>query len=187
RLAGHLSGGMKQKLSLACALIHTPKVLLLDEPTSGVDPLARRAFFDIIGELAERGTSILVTTHVMDEAERCHRLALMNRGRIVAEGTPAEVKALTGGHLYRYHATPAGRALELAERHPSVESAALFGRDLQVLFRDGAAEAAALAGWLREQGVTTPEPEPVRPTIEHAFLEILRRDEPPDARQGGSA
>ncbi len=175
RLAGELSTGAKRTLALAAAVLHEPDVLLLDEPTSGVDPVARRAFFAVIGELAERGASILVTTHVMDEAERCGRLALMNRGRIIARGTPAEVKALGGSAVWQVDATPAARALERLEQHPGVASAALFGRSLQFSLSGG--EPGPVAAALRAAGLECSEPRPVRPTIEHAFLELFRQDE----------
>ena len=97
QLAGHLSGGWKQRLALACALIHRPALLFLDEPTAGVDPAARRRFWHTIHDLAHAGTTVLVTTHYMDEAEQCARLAMMSRGHLIALGTPAEVAAQVGG------------------------------------------------------------------------------------------
>lgn len=175
--AGDLSTGVQRTLALAAAVLHDPAVLLLDEPTSGVDPLARRAFFDVIGELAQRGTTVLVTTHVMDEAERCHRLALMNRGRIIFTGTPAAIKQQTAREIYRIPVEPPGRALTVAEQLPGVASAALFGRELQVSFdHDGDAAQGVVAN-LTAQGINCQPPRHVRPTIEHAFLELLRLDE----------
>ena len=176
--AGSLSMGQQRSLGLAAAVLHDPAILMLDEPTSGVDPRARRAFFDVIGELAGRGTAILVTTHVMDEAERCGRLALMNRGRIIAQGTPAEIKGMGQTRMFRARAKPVGKAVELASKHEAVDSAALFGDELQFGLSDGhQGEADDVVKWLTEQGVECGEPRPVRIGIEHAFLELLRRDE----------
>jgi ABC-2 type transport system ATP-binding protein len=175
-LAGALSTGVQRSLALASAVLHAPAILLLDEPTSGVDPIARRAFFEVIGDLAEQGTSILVTTHVMDEADRCGRLALMDRGRLVAEGTPAQVKALSGRAIFQLTAAEPTRALALAEGYAGVHGAALFGVNLQFgTPDDGLGAAQAFAAWLRGQGVACDEPRAVRPTIEHAFLSLLRR------------
>ena len=175
-LSGALSTGVQRSLALAAAVLHQPAVLLLDEPTSGVDPIARRAFFDAIGELADGGTAVLVTTHVMDEADRCARLALMNRGKLVAEGTPSQIRAMGGSDLWQVDAEPPSRALALAEQHPGLDAAALFGTRLQ--FRvTGGLQPAAVAQWLRDQGVSCDEPRPVRATIEHAFLQLLRRDD----------
>lgn len=179
QLARALSIGQQRSLGLAAAVLHEPAILLLDEPTSGVDPRARRAFFEIIGELAAAGTAVLVTTHVMDEAERCSRLALMNRGRIIAAGTPAELKAESPTRLFGVRAQPASRAVELAAQHPDVASAALFGDELQFGLADANAEhAAGVVRWLSEQGLRCEALRSVRTTIEHAFLELLRSDDP---------
>lgn len=173
-LAGSLSTGVQRSLGLAAAVLHEPAVLLLDEPTSGVDPRARRAFFEVIGELSAAGAAVLVTTHVMDEADRCHRLALMNRGRLVAEGTPSEIRRLAGSGLWEVGVDEPGRALTVAEALPAVANAALFGTKLQFRLRDEAADPAAVVAGLREAELTVGEPQAVRPTIEHAFLRLLR-------------
>lgn len=174
-MAGSLSTGVQRSLALAAAVLHEPAILLLDEPTSGVDPVARRAFFEVIAELANGGTSVLVTTHVMDEAERCGRLALMNRGKLVAEGTPSQIKALGGTGIFQLTAHPPAQALALAERHAGLEGAALFGVNLQFRATTGGEEAArAFAAELRAAGLTCSEPRSVRTTIEHAFLGMLR-------------
>ncbi|MCC7492118.1 MAG: ABC transporter ATP-binding protein [Fimbriimonadaceae bacterium] len=176
QLAGELSTGQQRSLALAAAVLHQPAVLLLDEPTSGVDPLARREFFDVIGELTAAGATVLVTTHVMDEAERCHRLAIMNRGRIITEGTPKALKEAGAVERWKLAARPAAAALELAEQQPGVATVALFGEDLQFTLQAGA-QPAALAAALRAAGLSCGEPEAVRSTIEHSFLELIRRDD----------
>lgn len=177
--AESLSTGVQRRLSLACAVLHEPPILLLDEPTSGVDPAARREFFAVIGELAERGAAVLVTTHVMDEAERCNRLALMNRGRLRALGTPAELKEACPGAFYAVRVSEVTRTLELARAHPAVRDAHPFGVDVQLQLEaedDGAI--AGVCAWLREQGIECGPPRHVRSTIEHTFLSLLGEDSP---------
>jgi ABC-2 type transport system ATP-binding protein len=173
-LGADLSMGMQRRLSLACAVLHQPRLLLLDEPTSGVDPLVRREFFDVIGELQDEGTTILVTTHVMDEAERCNRMSLMDRGRIVAVGTPAEIKEMSGGRIYSLEVRDLAKALDLLQEREGLRQAQPFGRQLQFqLAQGGDDEAEEIAAWLRDQGLDVDDPEPVRPTIEHTFLTLL--------------
>ncbi len=173
-LAGSLSTGIQRRLSLACAVLHEPSVLLLDEPTSGVDPASRRDFFEVIAELSDKGTTVLVTTHVMDEAERCNRLSLMNRGRLRALGAPSEIRAMSGGGYYRLPTGNLRLAVELADGHPSVLDAYPYGGDLQVqLAADDLEAARGVSAWLAERGVDCGEPTPVRPTIEHTFIRFL--------------
>ena len=139
-----------------------------------MDPLARREFFDVIGELQDQGTTVLVTTHVMDEAERCNRLSLMDRGRIRAVGTPAEIKAMSGGRIYSVEVSDLSRALEALEGRRDLRGAQPFGRQVQFQLRDGGqGEADQIAEWLGRQGVECGLASPVRPTIEHTFLSIL--------------
>jgi ABC-2 type transport system ATP-binding protein len=173
-LGADLAMGTQRRLSLACAVLHAPRLLLLDEPTSGVDPLARREFFDVIGELQDKGTTVLVTTHVMDEAERCNRLSLMDRGRIRAVGTPAEIKTMSGGRIYSVEVSDLSRALEALEGRRDLRGAQPFGRQVQFQLRDGGqGEADQITDWLARQGVECGPASPVRPTIEHTFLSIL--------------
>ena len=173
RLAGDLSTGVRQRLALACALIHEPLILFLDEPTSGVDPGARRAFFELIGDLAHGGVTTLVTTHVMDEAEHCNRLLLIHEGRRVAEGPPATLKAMVPGKLLQVRAEPPMRAVEVLEALPEVLEVSLFGTALHAAVRDDVADPAGLlAERLTSAGVTVGEIEPVAPTLEHAFLAL---------------
>jgi ABC-2 type transport system ATP-binding protein len=169
QLAGTLSGGWKQRLALASATLHDPKLLLLDEPTAGVDPKARRTFWDEIHELAGKGLTVLVSTHYMDEAERCHEIAYISYGRLIARGTAEEVVARSG--LITFHGEgPNIDALahELAGK-PGVETVAPFGAALHVSATDRAALEAAIAPWRREPYRWTE----VEPTLEDVFIQLM--------------
>jgi ABC-2 type transport system ATP-binding protein len=133
QLAGTMSGGQKQRLALACAVLHRPELLLLDEPTSAVDPQSRRDFWSALFRLAEAGTTILVSTHYMDEAERCHRLAILDHGVKVADGTPAELQANTGMHVVEVVAHDPYRAQVVLAGTPQVASVTQLGVRLRVL------------------------------------------------------
>jgi len=130
RLAGHLSGGMKQKLGLVCALVHTPGVLLLDEPTNGVDPVSRREFWRILYQLLREGVTVFVSTAYLDEAERCNRIGLLYRGRLIACDTPAAVKALMKERILELHTPSPREAARLMKREFGPEAAGLFGDSL---------------------------------------------------------
>jgi len=133
QLAGTMSGGQKQRLALACAVLHHPELLLLDEPTSAVDPQSRRDFWAILFRLAESGTTIMVSTHYMDEAERCHRLAILDRGVKVADGTPQELQASTGMHILEVIADNPYAAQSAIDARPEVVSVTQLGVRLRVL------------------------------------------------------
>jgi ABC-2 type transport system ATP-binding protein len=133
QLAGTLSGGQKQRLALACAVIHEPELLFLDEPTSAVDPESRRDFWEKLFELADIGTTLLVSTHLMDEAERCHRLAILDRGSLVADGTPAELTGQLQGRTFIVEATDPRRAQRVLVDVPGVLGVAQVGNSLRVL------------------------------------------------------
>ncbi len=133
QLAGTMSGGQKQRLALACAVLHRPELLLLDEPTSAVDPQSRRDFWAALFRLAEAGTTILVSTHYMDEAERCHRLAILDRGVKVADGTPAELQASTGMHVVEVVASDPYHAQVVIAKIPEAASVTQLGVRLRVL------------------------------------------------------
>jgi len=134
RPAGKLSGGMKQKLGLACALVHTPELLLLDEPTNGIDPVSRKEFWILLYELVENGLSIIVTTAYLDEAERCHRLAFINKGEITAVGTPGEIIALVPGGVLKFQsANPFLESGKLSEHTDAVST--VFGKTVHVMGR----------------------------------------------------
>ena len=169
RLAGKLSGGMKQKLGLSCALIHHPQVLLLDEPTTGVDPVSRRDFWRILYSLLAEGVTILTSTAYLDEAERCHRLVLMHEGRALACDTPARLKQrLTGAVIGVVTPDPRGvrRALEGAE---GIEAAVLTGDGVHLVV-DSADRLAAVRARLAQAGVPFAETREVTPTIEDLFV-----------------
>jgi ABC-2 type transport system ATP-binding protein len=151
-LTAELPLGWKQRLALGCAVLHEPELLFLDEPTSGVDPLARRAFWDLIRDLAAAGTTVLVSTHYMEEAEYCDRLILMNRGRIIAEGAPAALRATLGEPIYRLEVDDAPRAVQLLLGAPGIADAAVFGRNVHVVLEPEFAGAAAAAGGLDSVG-----------------------------------
>lgn len=175
RLAGRLSGGMKQRLALGVALIHRPKLLVLDEPTAGVDPPIRRAFWEYLRGLNKEGTTILVTTHYMDEAENCDRIGLMNRGRLIAEGTPKELKRRVFGgdivevvlHGYVQEGTLEGVAnlKELAYRDGDTV--------LRVVLKDASRELPALLRRIDGMGLKIISAEPTNVTLEEVFIELV--------------
>jgi ABC-2 type transport system ATP-binding protein len=170
QLAGTLSGGQKQRLALAGSILHAPELLLLDEPTSAVDPESRRDFWASLFELADAGTTLLVSTHYMDEAERCHRLAILQRGRLVADGTPRELTEALPGRTWRVRSSRA-REAELALRgRPGILGVAQIGTDLRVLAAP-ALEESDLRALLDGSAV---EVEPVTPNLEDVFVAATR-------------
>jgi ABC-2 type transport system ATP-binding protein len=175
RLAGQLSGGMKQKLSLSCALIHQPALLLLDEPTFGVDPISRRDLWLIVHEMVAAGMTAIVTTSYMDEAERCDRVALLNGGRVLALDAPARIQQRLDGRLFVIHsASP--RALRAAiAALPAVQTATLFGDAVHAVVTRGTA-AAVLAAELAAAGADFDAVEPAAPSLEDAFMELVTGD-----------
>jgi ABC-2 type transport system ATP-binding protein len=173
QLAGTLSGGWKQRLALAACILHEPSLLLLDEPTAGVDPKARREFWDEIHDLAADGMTVLVSTHYMDEAERCHRIAYLAYGRLLADGSVAEVVA--GSGLTTWHVSgPDRRVAQLARdlaARPGVEMVAPFGSTLHVSGGDAALLDAAIAPWREEPDLRW---QPGEPTLEDAFIHMMQ-------------
>ena len=173
RLAGNLSGGMKQKLGLACALIHTPRVLFLDEPTNGVDPLSRRDFWRILYQLVREGVTIFVSTAYLDEAERCNRLALLHQGRLLGLGTPDEVKGLMPGALLEVrNAAPRPTAALLRERLPDA-TVGLFGDRVHVAVRDPGAAEKQIRQLLAAAGLEAPAIRGIEPSLEDVFVAVL--------------
>lgn len=166
QLAGTLSGGQKQRLALAGAILHRPDLLLLDEPTSAVDPESRRSFWASLFELADAGTTLLVSTHYMDEAERCHRVAILDRGRLVADGTPKELSDALPGKVWRVQSARAKRAEEKLVVHPEVLGVAQIGNDLRVLVAPQITRD-QLQRWLDSESVLV---EPAAANLEDVFV-----------------
>jgi ABC-2 type transport system ATP-binding protein len=175
RLAGRLSGGMKQKLALACALIVEPKVLLLDEPTTGVDPVSRREFWDTLATLSMQGITIMIATPYLDEAERCSHIALMYDGLIHQTGTPSEIRDSLGLTRLEVHSEDLGRAEELLGGSPEIEDVQRFWDRLDLMVRDIAAGETAVRAALTRAGIELRDIRASDPTLENAFVSILRR------------
>lgn len=173
RLAGQLSGGMKQKLGLICALIHTPRVLLLDEPTTGVDPVSRRDFWAILYNLRESGVAILMATAYMDEAERCSRLALFHEGEIRHCDTPARLKASMPGALLAISAPQPRAVRDALAGKPGVLGVLLMGDQVHVRVDDAARRIPELRALLSGQGMADARIEPAEPGIEDVFVALL--------------
>lgn len=174
RLAGKLSGGMKQRLALAVALLHRPKLLILDEPTAGVDPPIRRAFWEYLRSLNKEGVTILVTTHYMDEAENCDRIGLMNRGKLIAIGSPKELKRMAfGGDLVEIKVQ--GKVNELnGLKILEEENHGEFSL-LKVLLKDASSELPRLLKALDEKGLKVISAEPINVTLEEVFIKMVMR------------
>ena len=176
RLVATLAGGWKQRLALGCAILHRPPVLFLDEPTSGVEPEARRRFWDLIHELAAGGVTILVSTHYMDEAEYCNRIALIDRGRLVAIGSPGELRSHgLGGPLYEVECTPLGAALETLHGAPGVVDAAIFGDKLHVVLKPDGMSPQELTAMLSARGLQSGTAREVLPSLEDVFVRLVSR------------
>ncbi|HJT19287.1 MAG TPA: ABC transporter ATP-binding protein [Nitrospira sp.] len=172
-LTGALAGGWKQRLALGCAVLHRPPILFLDEPTSGVDPISRRQFWDLIHRMAADGVTVLVTTHHMDEAEYCNRLVLIFQGRIVASGTPTELKQQSmTGQLLLIEGEPLGPALERVQQIRDVRDAAVFGNALHVAVPDARTAIPKLRATLEEHGVTVRKIDVIRPSLEDVFVSL---------------
>jgi ABC-2 type transport system ATP-binding protein len=177
QLAGTLSGGWKQRVALASATIHQPPLLFLDEPTAGVDPVSRRDFWEQIHVVAAEGTTVLMTTHYMDEAERCHRLAFVFGGSVLDTGTPEEIVARRALQAVELETPAATRAAEVLRAAPEVEEVAHFGPALRVAIRSGGDPLAAVKGRLEAAGISFSRLRAARVTVEDAFVAMVRADE----------
>jgi ABC-2 type transport system ATP-binding protein len=176
-LAKTLSGGWKQRLALGCAVLHEPRILFLDEPTSGVDPVSRRRFWELIDELSEQGITILVTTHYLDEAEYCNDLTLINAGRLIASGSPKQLKAnhITYSILEVETTNPVA-AMDLLRNQPWVIEISLFGTYLHVGVDDEERRKEAIRSILASTGIQIRRMERIVPSLEDVFLRLLEQD-----------
>lgn len=182
QIAGTLSGGWKQRLALVCATIHQPPLLFLDEPTAGVDPVSRREFWAHIHRIASSGTTVIVTTHYMDEAERCHRLAFIFRGTLLDIGTPSEVIERRNIRVALIGTPDAARAVDLLTPHPSVDEVAPFGDRLRVATIDGV-DPVALAHELLGESPGVQDAREIMPNVEDAFVAMVHSE----ARNGAGS
>jgi ABC-2 type transport system ATP-binding protein len=183
-----LAGGWKQRLALGCAILHEPPIIFLDEPTSGVDPISRRRFWDLIYELAGRGVTVFVATHYMDEAEYCDRIALIYRGELIAIGSPEVLKTeLMPEEVLEVLCERPRDAMGEIERVPGVKEVALFGKGLHVVAEDGEATAAMVRSLLKERGYEIARVEKIVPSLEDVFVSLIeardRAEQPQQAVQ----
>jgi ABC-2 type transport system ATP-binding protein len=176
RFAGKLSGGWKQRLALGCAMLHNPKIVYLDEPTAGIDPVARRKLWDLLFDLSGQGITFFVTTHYMDEAERCSHLAYIYYGKLIADGTPDTLREIPevhppGTHRFEIAVKDVTTALRQSRKLPFVRSATIFGRSIHALMDDRITEQELLRE-LQNVGVNPEEIRPLSPDLEDVFVEL---------------
>jgi ABC-2 type transport system ATP-binding protein len=173
-----LPGGWRQRLALGCAILHEPSIVFLDEPTGGVDPLSRRRFWDLIGDLSRTGVTVLVTTHYLDEAEHCHRIAIIQAGRLAALGSTTELKQVFADRpIVEVQADRPVIAMETLDSLPEVEKTSLFGTAVHAVLRSRETKVETLVAALRAAGVGTAKAEPVPPSLEDVFLDVVERSQ----------
>ncbi|MCK4316515.1 MAG: ABC transporter ATP-binding protein [Anaerolineae bacterium] len=175
RRAAHLSGGMQKKLALACTLIHQPEVIFLDEPTTGVDPVSRREFWDILTELHLQGVTLFVSTPYMDEAERCSRVALMFEGSVIVCDAPAHIKGLVEGELLELRPDRLREASRVIENLPGVLEVQTYGDLLHAFVEEAAEGQQVIAGALAQAGIRVEGLRQTRPRMEEAFISLIRK------------
>ena len=184
-LTGELPLGLKQRLALGCAVIHEPPILFLDEPTSGVDPISRRNFWELIYHLAHQGTTVFVTTHYMDEAEHCDRLAMIYRGKVVAIGSPDSMReTAVQGTLLELEAEPLMDALEALEGEPLILDVAVFGATLHLRVTQVEEATDAIARRLEGCGISRHSLNPIRPSLEDVFVSLVEQADQDIAARG---
>jgi len=176
-LARNLSGGWRQRLALGCAILHEPEMIFLDEPTAGVDPISRREFWDLLYELSDEGRTVLVTTHYMDEAEHCHRLAFIQRGRLVAIGSPAEIKAeKMHGQVMEIDCSAPEVAMAVLRETGLFDEVSLYGDLIHIVAEGAEAHRPQVKAALREAGVEIRSMEAIVPSLEDVFLASVRNN-----------
>ncbi|MEQ1731885.1 MAG: ABC transporter ATP-binding protein, partial [Vicinamibacterales bacterium] len=173
--ASDLAGGWRQRLALGCAILHEPPIVFLDEPTGGVDPVSRRQFWTLIDQLAESGITVLVTTHYLDEAEHCHRIAIIHAGRLAALGSTTELKrAFAGRIILEVQSDDPVQAMRALDAMDDVEKTSVFGTAVHAVMRQHAsADAVTLGARLSGAGVRARHIEPVEPSLEDVFLDVV--------------
>jgi ABC-2 type transport system ATP-binding protein len=171
-----LAGGWRQRLALGCAILHEPPIVFLDEPTGGVDPVSRRQFWRLIDHLSQQGTTVLVTTHYLDEAEHCHRIAVMSAGRLAALGTTRELKQVFAGRpIVEIQAPSAIAAMRALDAMPEVEKTSLFGTAVHAVLRSRDVDPRQVGAQLAAAGVHAGAVVPVEPSLEDVFLDLVER------------
>jgi len=177
-ITGSLPGGIKQRLALGTAVIHEPKIVFLDEPTSGVDPISRRNFWDLINELSDNGTTILVTTHYLDEAEYCNDIILINAGKLVAQGTSQELKTnYIKNPILEIESERVVDSLEILEKEKWVGETSIFGNYIHVILNDSTINEQHIYRLLQEQnGIKLHRVEKITPTLEDVFIHLIERE-----------
>ncbi len=175
QLAGTLSGGQRQRLALAAAVLHRPELLFLDEPTSAVDPQSRREFWDALFALTELGTTLLVSTHYMDEAERCHRLAILQNGRVAAEGSPQQLMDALPGTVWLIECSAPRKAQAVVTQLAQVQAAAQIGAQLRVLAKASMDARQPIEEALKAAGIDATV-QPARPNLEDVFVAVIQKD-----------
>ena len=178
RITRTLAVGSKQRLALGCAILHEPSVLFLDEPTSGVDPISRRNFWSLIQQMAEKDVTTFVTTHYMDEAEYCDRLALIYQGRIIAMGTPSELKGKTLSQgIFEVECDPLVTALDLLKKEPWAAESAVFGDGLHVIGKEGVDLEREVNALFEKHGILLKKMGRIRPSLEDVFVSLIERED----------
>ncbi|HEY6952610.1 MAG TPA: ABC transporter ATP-binding protein, partial [Bacteroidota bacterium] len=178
RLADKLSGGMKQKLALACTLIHTPELIFLDEPTTGVDPVSRRDFWKVLSSLLKSGITILMTTPYLDEAERCTRVALMNEGKILMSDTPQNLKLVMDGEIVEIVCPDIRRAASILKGSDVVREVQAFGDRLNIMVRNAQKDMPIVLGTLKGEGIEVEDWRTIPPSLENVFISLMTEHRP---------